>query len=134
MNSIYQKKLSHLSLLFQVIRSDNEIADMELKYLLRIAHRLGLSGKDVEYVTKEKVPFLPPITEGQRLVLFHQILILIYIDGKIDPKELDFIKELGLKLGLNPYAVRDILVRLRNNPEEGIDPKKITDIFRSFNN
>jgi uncharacterized tellurite resistance protein B-like protein len=113
---------------------DREISDLELQYMLRIADRLGLSSEDVNRVIKEEIPFSPPIHESTRLVLFHQLLILIYVDGKIDKKELEFLKGLGLKLGLNPYAVSEILEILKNNAEEGIDPKKITEIFKNYNN
>lgn len=134
MESQHQRKLSHLSILFRAIRTDKEISDIELQYMLRIAHRLGLSSEDVDRVISEEIPFSPPIHESNRLVLFHQLLILIYVDGKVENIELDFVKELGLKLGLNPYAVNEVLDVLRNNAEEGIDPKKITNIFRSYNN
>lgn len=134
MKSQHQRKLSHLSILFQAIRKDREISDIELQYMLRIADRLGLSSEDVNRVIKEDIPFTPPIHESNRLVLFHQLLILIYVDGKIDNNELEFLKELGLRLGLNPYAVSEVLEMMKKNAEDGIDPKKITEIFKNYNN
>ena len=134
MDKQYQQKLSHISLLLQVINSDGEVSDNELEYVSRIAKRMGLSGADLKKIVNEKIDFDPPVHEHKRIVLFHQLLILIYIDGKIDEKELGFVSELGFKLGLNPYAIKEILAKLYENPEEGIDPKNITDTFKNFNN
>ncbi len=109
MDRRHKEKLSHLHMLIQMIRSDKESNDLELEYMLRIAARLNLSKEDVLHVLEEEVEFCPPIHEHQRIVLFHQLLILIYIDGKIDEKELGFAQGLGLKMGLILMQLRKFL-------------------------
>ena len=134
MDRRYKEKLSHVKMLFQVVKADGHSSKEELEFVLRISARLGLSKEDVYKVLKDDIEYTPPIHESSRVVLFHQLLILIYIDGVIDEKELGFVQELSLKLGLSPYAVKEVLTKLYNDPETGIDPKGVSDLFKIFNN
>lgn len=134
MENTYKEKLSSLGMLIELAKKDKELEDIEIEFYLRIAKRLGVQREDYENVFHNGFEFIPPKHEITRVVLFHNLVLLIYIDNKIDDKEIKFCHELGLKLGLNTSAVHDILTKLKEDPKIAIDPKRVDKVFKSFLN
>jgi hypothetical protein len=134
MDNVYKEKLSNLSMLIQLARADKNLDDIEIEFYLRVAKRLGVFKEDYEKVFHGGYEFTPPKNEVERVVLFHSLVILAYIDDKIEDSEIHFCYELGLKLGLNTSAVRDILTKLKEEPKVAIDPKRVDKVFKSFLN
>ena len=101
---------------------------------MRVAKKLNVLEEDYGNVFMGNYEFVPPQYEFKRIVLFHNLLLLIYIDGDIDEREIRFCHDLGLKLGLNPAAVLDILTKLKEQPQIAIDPFRVNRVFKRYYN
>lgn len=134
MKESYKEKLGTLSILAQIITADDHIKDEELHFFVRVAKKLNVSEEDYTKVMQGKHAFKPPKQEYKRVVLFHNILLLVYIDKVIDEREIQFCHDLGLKLGLNAAAVENILKKLEEQPQVGIDPFRVDRVFKRYYN
>ena len=69
-------------------------------------------------------------SEGQRLVQFHRLILLMNVDDRIDEHELQRIHEIGLRMELSPFAVEKVLQIMKSYPKGVIPPEKFIEIFR----
>ncbi|HBH47768.1 MAG TPA: hypothetical protein DDX98_03975 [Bacteroidales bacterium] len=134
MEESYKEKLSTLSALAQIITVDGKIEDKELELYLAVAKRLEVSTEDYTRIMSGNITFEPPEKFSKRVVLFHNLLLMAYADKHIDDLEIQFCYELGLKLGLNSAAVRDILEKMEEQPQVGIDPYRVDRVFKRYYN
>jgi uncharacterized tellurite resistance protein B-like protein len=134
MEKSYKEKLSTLCMLVKIIKADNHIKDEELSFFIRVAKTLKVSEEDYTHVFENEQEFAPPKREVSRVVLFHNLLLLAYIDKKIGKEEIQLCHEMGLKLGLNSAAVTDILNKLQEQPQAAIDPFRIDRVFKRYLN
>jgi hypothetical protein len=56
------------------------------------------------------------------------------IDGNSDEKQIRLIKELGIKMGLNPQATDQVFNIMGNYENKVIPPKTLIDIFKTYHN
>jgi hypothetical protein len=128
------EKLSLLTQLIKMARVDQEIREDEFQFLSAIAAQIGVSSAEFEKLFEEYIDFQPPIFEFDRIVQLHRLVLLMNVDKEIDEKEILYIKSLGIKLGLNPLAVAEVLDTMTNYPNNLIPPEKLISIFRTFHN
>lgn len=134
MDISYQEKLSTLKMLAQLINIDNKARDEELTFYVRVAKKMGVTSEDYTKVFHNEYHFVLPEMEYKRIVLFHNLLLLAYSDAEIDEKEIHFCHEMGLKFGLNTFAIQDILLKLKEQPQIGIDPFRVNRVFKRYYN
>ncbi|MBL3658512.1 hypothetical protein [Fulvivirga sediminis] len=130
-----EEKLSHLFDLMNMAKADDAIQKIESVYIYKVAERMGIDQLELvklETLGVEKRSF--PKTEHQIIPLFHRLLILMCIDASIDDLEISFCKDLGLKMGLNPFAVNEIVTLACQKQPEHLSPDEINTIFRRFYN
>ncbi|ELR72323.1 hypothetical protein C900_01605 [Fulvivirga imtechensis AK7] len=130
----HEEKLSHLLDLMNLAKADEQISKIETIYILKVAERLGIDQLELarlEALGIEKRSI--PKAEHHIIPLFHRSLILMGIDTRINDEEIGFCKNLGLQMGLNLYAINDI-IQLALNGYEFMDPQQINDIFKKYYN
>lgn len=101
-----QKKAILISL-FDIANSDNELHRMELKFFHEISLLLGYSmddntiyqylEMDRKYITK----ILAGLNEKQKSWFVVTVLGMMYSDGKIHPKEAEFVEEYLKDIGVS---------------------------------
>ncbi|MFT5581359.1 MAG: hypothetical protein ACI9G9_000608 [Psychromonas sp.] len=123
------EKRSLLAQLIKFIQVDNEISAEEFGLLSRIAAQLKVSKFELSDMFKEQIKFHPPKQEFERIVQFHRFVLLMNIDGIINEEELYFIKNAAIKLGLNPKATNEVLVKMHNYPNKLIPTNILLQIF-----
>ena len=69
-----------------------------------------------------------------RLIQFHRLLLLMNIDQRQHFSEIKKLHEIGLKMGLPPSAIDEVLMVMREYPKNAIPPKKLIDIFKNHFN
>jgi hypothetical protein len=132
----YQEKLSHLNDLIQLSRADGYESNLELNYIETVAERIGVEMDDLEKLKNNEIniPFSPPKYEYQIIPQFHRIVLLMGIDRMIYKEELNFCTDLGLRLGLNPNAVKEILEKMIYYPNNIIPAEELECIFKKYYN
>ncbi len=130
----HQEKLSLLSELVKLARVDGEVKESEFIFLYSIAKQLGVSSKEVKGIFDKYIDFEPPAFEFDRIVQLQRLVLLMNVDLEIDEKELYNIKNLGMKLGLHPLAVAEVLEVMHEYPNKMLPPERLISIFQTFHN
>ena len=119
MNNLnYNQKLSLLHNLLKLTRADHFESDCEVDFIYQIGAKLNVLKKDIDGLLSKKIEFQPPKEEHQRIVLFYTFLLVMKIDGKLSKEEIFVCREIGFKLGLNPFAVQNLLEQITDNPKK----------------
>jgi len=129
-----KEKLSLLTELIRLARADQELREQEYEFLLSIAKSLHVSKDEFDSLFDEHIEFTPPESEFERILQFHRLVLLMNIDQETSETELDFIKDIGIRIGLSPYATDRVLTEMNNYPDKLIPPDKFIEIFKGYYN
>ena len=125
---------SLISDLIMIAKADDKITHGEYDFIQRLAERMGVSPKEVDELFHNPLPTKTSFTEIERISHFHKMVLLMNVDGETHPKELVLIREFGLKLGLRPGAVEQILVAMERYEHKIIPAEEILQIFNTYYN
>ena len=128
------ENISLLSDLVKLAKSDNTIRQAEFQFLLSIAGQLGVTKKDFKRIFEEYIEFTPPRLELDRIVQFQRLILLMNVDLDVNDEEINYIKDIGMRMGLHPSATNEVLLTMNNYPNKIIPPEKLMEIFRTFHN
>lgn len=129
-----KEKLSLLKELIKLARCDKEVREQEYQFLNTIARSLNLSQDDFEALFEQYIEFTPPESEFERILQFHRLVLLMNVDQESSEAEIDFIKDIGIRIGLNPEATDQVLVTMNQYPNKVIPPDKLIEIFKGHYN
>lgn len=128
------EKLSLLTELIKLARTDSELRDEEFIFLHAIAQQLEVSDEEFKGLFDKYIEFTPPKSELERIVQFQRLILVMNIDKNVNEKELNHIRDIGIKMGLQPTATNRLL-RLMEEHENGvIPPDTLISIFRIQHN
>ncbi len=115
------KKKTLIALLAEVKKSDHRNHTNELRFIEDVAHSMGLSEEDVLDIRRGDHHFdvMLPKHEEERMMFFMHVLHLIKIDNHIAPQEETLAKDIGLRLGINPLLVLELLQAYKNEIATG---------------
>jgi uncharacterized tellurite resistance protein B-like protein len=104
-------KKSHLLLLLQLARADDRMHVNEDKFMRLVAKRIGLNNTEFEEVKfyPERFTFTLHKSQEGRFKCFVDLLNLMKVDYDIAKEEIDFIKRIGLILGINIPLTEDLV-------------------------
>lgn len=135
MESNRAEKLSLLSELIKLTRSDeNEINEIELQFLMTIAQQLGIEQSEFQNLFENLMDFDPPTNEFDRILQFQRLILLSNVDLNQSEQEMNFIRESGVKMGLNPLAVNEVLNKIHDYENKVIPPNILIEIFMRHHN
>ena len=129
-----QEKLSLLSDLVKLAQSDNTLREAEFQFLLAIAGQLGVTREDFKKIFEEYIEFHPPKLELDRIVQFQRLVLLMNVDLNINEEEINYIKNIGIRMGLHPFATEEVLKCMHNYENKIVPSEKLFEIFRTFHN
>ncbi len=107
--------ISHLKNLMVLALADGHLAEIEEHLLLAIAHRLGIEDKDVAEIklNLDQVSFVLPDKYEDRVEQFNELLILMAIDGHIDPEEEQICRDFAEKYELMDHVTESMIAKYR---------------------
>lgn len=132
--SSYEEKLSILSEMISLARADKAVKDSEFDFLWGVADQLGVDREDFESLFDSPVPNIIPKTLLSRIIQFHRLVLLINVDRQQTFKEIDKLHNIGLRLGLPPSAIDQVLVLMHQYPDNIIPPETLIGIFKAHYN
>lgn len=118
------EKLSLLTELIKMARTDSELREEEFNFLYAIAQQLEISDEQFKNLFEKYIEFTPPKRELDRIVQFQRLILVMNVDRNVSPEELDHIRDIGIRMGLQPTATNAIL-KLMNEYENGVIPPEI---------
>ncbi len=133
-NDPNKENLSLLSELIKLAKAENDVRDVEFKFLLEIASQIGVTKDEFIQLFEQYIEFLPPKLESDRIVQFHRLVLLMNVDNETSEKEILYIREAGIRMGLNPMATDKVLTEMNNHPNKVVPTEKLIEIFKLFHN
>ncbi len=105
------KNRSHLKNLMAIAMADGHLAEEERHVLISVAHRMGMSDEEVQFVQEnpDSVKFTPPKEYDEKMEQIYDFISLMSVDSDIDPSEIEVCRKLALHLDLAPRIVDDLL-------------------------
>lgn len=132
--SSYKEKLSILSEMIEFAKVDDVVKDTEYDFLLGIANQLDVERDDFEALFNKKTEHLIPKTEGERILQFHRIVLLMNVDQIQEEVEVGRLHNIGLGMGLPPTAITQVLAVMHKYPNNMVPPNVLIDIFKAHYN
>lgn len=132
--SSYQEKLSLLSEMIAFAQIDGEVHEREYSFLSVVATQLKVDVIDFERLFVHKAEKIVIKSEHQRIMQFYRLALLMHADGVLHENEQIAIRELGVNMGLSPFAMRSVLAEMEKSPTGLIDPDVLIALFRAQHN
>jgi hypothetical protein len=117
-----------------MINIDNIESETEVDFIYQLGVKLGVKKEDVDGLVDKTIEFFPPKAEHQRIVLFYTFLLVMKIDGVLSSNERKVCEDIGFKLGLNPFAVQNLLDTMLSNPEKKVPAIDVVNFFKLYHN
>ena len=128
----YQQKLSHLKALYYIACSDNELSQEEATYIMNVAERLGVDPEELVDFDGSEPDLDLPNRQYKLYAVFHRLVMVIMIDNIASEAEKKYCFDLGIKMGLHPNAVLEVInYVVKLGPSNAI-PAEILAIFRKY--
>ena len=130
----YKEKLSILSEMIGFARVDHSLKQSEYEFLLKVARNLDVSKEVFDGLLKEKSPKVRLKTQAERIVQFHRLILLMNVDQEQHKKEINTLYNIGLKMGLPPAAISQVLEIMPRYPNKIVPPDVLINIFKAHYN
>ncbi len=130
----YEEKLSLLSEMIAFAKVDGQVHDREYQFLTIVAQQLRLDKEVFESLFSQPAEKVVPKSEHQRILQFYRLALLMQADGVLHDNEQVAIREMGINMGLSPFAMKGVLNEMKRSPSGMIDPDLLLALFRAQQN
>lgn len=132
--SSYEEKLSLLSEMIAFAKIDGEVHEREYRFLSIVASQLRVEKDTFTMLFKDPAPKVVIKSEHERILQFYRLALLMQADGVLHDNEQVAIREMGINMGLSPFAMKGVLTEMQNSPTGMIDPEILLALFRAQQN
>lgn len=129
-----KEKLSILSEMIAFARVDNSLKQSEYDFLFNVAQSLEVSKRQFDGLFQREVEHVIPKSQAERLVQFNRLILLMNIDEENNLKEIERLHDIGLRMGLPPSAIEQVLSIMHEYPNKIVPPEIIINIFKAHYN
>ena len=130
----YEQKLSLLSEMIAFAKIDGQVHEREYRFLFIVATQLKIDKETFEELFKKPAEKEVIKSEHERILQFYRLALLMQADGVLHNNEQVAIREMGINMGLSPYAMKGVLVEMKRSPTGLIDPEILLALFRAQQN
>lgn len=123
-----------LSDLIVLAHADDRFTKSEYDFIARLADRMDLTKEDVDILIDNPLPSQPIFSELQRITHFHKLLLLMNVDRETHEKEVIVLRNFGLKMGIRPAAIDQILHKMEKFEDKVIPAQELIQIFQTYYN
>lgn len=130
----HQQKISHLKVLYHLACSDEILTEVEAVFIRNVAMYLGVSDDELSNFDTTEPTLELPDREYKTYALFHRLAIVVMIDNELNEKERQYCFNLGVKMGLHPNAVGEIIDYVSSKGTFDALPAEVMGIFKKYLN
>ena len=130
-------KAQKVSLLLDMIAFaivDGELHEREYNFLSLIAIELGIDKQEFKQLFHEENPSEVIKNEFERIQQFYRLALLMHCDGVLHDREEIKIHEIGINMGLNPFAMKRVLKAMEQSPTRMVSPDYLLEVFQEQSN
>ncbi len=117
----YQEKISLLQEMIAFALVDGQLHDREYDFIEMIAQELEVDKNTMLKLYDKKAQKTVIKDELSRICQFYRLALLMHVDGVLHESETKRINEIGINMGLNPYAMKRVLHLMKTSPTRMID-------------
>lgn len=130
----YQEKISLLQEMIAFALIDGELHDREYDFLEMVAMELEIEKPVFHQLFKNRGEVTVIKDEFLRICQFYRLALLMHIDGVLHETEQIKINEIGINMGLNPYAMKRVLNLMKNSPNRMVEGDVLLAVFTEQHN
>jgi uncharacterized tellurite resistance protein B-like protein len=130
----YEEKLSLLSEMICFAMIDGQVHEREFQFLSIVASQLKVEKDMFLSLFDHQAEKVIPKSEHQRILQFYRLALLMHADGVLHDNEQVAIREMGVNMGLSPFAMKSVLTEMERSPTGLIDPEMLLALFRAQHN
>lgn len=126
-------KVQKLSLLADMIAFaivDGKLHDREYLFLSMIAQELQVDKEEFKQLFHQEINSEVIKSEFERIQQFYRLALLMHCDGVLHEREKNAIHEIGVNMGLNPFAIKRVLKAMEASPTKMISPDFLLEVFQ----
>lgn len=132
--STYKEKLSILSEMIAFATVNKSIKAQEYNFLVSVSEHLGIEKTVFEELLQKKAEKKVLKNQTDRIIQFHRLLLLMNVDEHQTKEEITKLYNIGLKMGLPPSAISQVLEIMHQYPNNLIPTDILLNIFRAHYN
>jgi uncharacterized tellurite resistance protein B-like protein len=125
-----EQKLSLLADMIAFAIVDGELHEREYMFLSIIAVELGVNKEELNQLFHEENRSEIIKSEFERIQQFYRLALLMHCDGVLHEREVVKIHEIGINMGLNPFAIKRVLKAMEQSPTRMVSPDYLLEVFQ----
>jgi hypothetical protein len=132
--TLQEEKLSLLSEMIAFSLVDGELHEEEMSLLHFISQELEVESSEFMRLFFE--PKKPVVLKEQfsRILHFYQLALIMHCDNRLHTNEKIAIKDIGIRMGLNPIAMKTILQLMEQSPDNKVEIDVLITVFQHQHN
>ena len=124
-----QEKISLLKEMIAFALIDGELHDREYDFIEIVAYELGVDKETLHKLYENKGEVNVIKDELNRICEFYRLALLMRCDDILHERERIKINEIGINMGLDPYAMKRALQLIEDSPNHMIDGETLIKLF-----
>lgn len=130
----YQEKIALLQEMIYFALIDGELHDREYDFIEMVALELEIEKEIYIKLFAKKPEKVILKDEFNRICQFYRLALLMHSDNILHEREQIKINEIGINMGLNPYAMKRILKLMENSTNKILDGNVLLSVFSEQHN
>ncbi|MFT5079174.1 MAG: putative tellurite resistance protein B-like protein [Planctomycetota bacterium] len=123
-----------LSDLIVLAKADDKVTTSEYDFILTLAETMEIGKKAVDVLFKNPLPSVVQKTELDRITHFYKLILLMNVDHETHEKEITMIRDFGIKMGIRPGVMDQMLIKMEQYENKIIPSDEIMKIFKTYYN
>ncbi len=123
-----------LSDLIVLAKADNIVTESEYDLIFKLATAMDISKEVVDSLFESPVPSVVQESELQRITHFYKLMLVMNVDQEAHDKELVVIRNFGVKMGIRPGVIDQMLFKMEQYKDKIIPSEEIMKIFQTYYN
>jgi uncharacterized tellurite resistance protein B-like protein len=124
-----QEKISLLQEMISFALVDGELHDREYDFIEIVAYELGINKETLHKLYENKGEVTVIKDELNRICQFYRLALLMRSDDVLHERERIKINEIGINMGLDPYAMKRVLKLIEDSPNHMVDGHTLIKLF-----
>ena len=130
----YQEKISLLQEMIAFALVDGELHDREYDFLEIVSKELEIEKETFLKLFENRGETIVIKDEFNRICQFYRLALLMHCDGILHEREQIKINEIGINMGLNPYAMKRVLHLMKTSPNRMVPGEVLLSVFSEQHN
>ena len=130
----YQEKIALLKEMIAFALVDGELHDREYDFLEIVSKELEIEKETFLKLFENRGETIVIKDEFNRICQFYRLALLMHCDGILHEREQIKINEIGINMGLNPYAMKRVLHLMKTSPNRMVEGEVLLSVFSEQHN